>query len=382
MQDCQSPNEKDVVSPKHILSPEKTPQKLPEHQAMTAMSPFSAACISETDASEIDQHETSPDISLDLITYAALCLGPFLQSNVVELTKSPVDSPNGTPFDAARIPQIDIETYIDRMFQYSQLTPESGLASLIILRRLSVNYPEMRLTNFNVHRIFLTSCLVFAKYYDDDLDTNARWARIAGVSLKELNAMEVDLLNRCQFDLRVSQDCFHATVLEVVSFAKTHHCSPCSTPTGEYQNLMPKASSTNDLSETCRPASVQRSTTPRRLGRKTLSGALHALFHLHLHHHESNQQQDDDYHSSGSDHHQHHSEKNHKPRQRMKKEDRMTSSTSLPEVLIKSALSKRKQSFPDNSSFSVSPIQSPKHHKRGHGHLKKFVKRPQKRGQA
>ncbi len=52
------------------------------------------------------------------------------------------------------------------------------------------------------------------------LDSNGRWARIGGIKKSELNNLEVDFLNRCQFDLRVSSQEFSDMVFELIRSKK------------------------------------------------------------------------------------------------------------------------------------------------------------------
>jgi hypothetical protein len=57
-----------------------------------------------------------------------------------------------------------------------------------------------------------------------EVDSNARWARIAGIKVHEINNLEVEFLNRCQFDLRVTTQEFHDMVLELMAFTRRAHC--------------------------------------------------------------------------------------------------------------------------------------------------------------
>eukprot|EP00299_Pterocystis_sp_00344_P008652 c3366_g1_i1.p1 GENE.c3366_g1_i1~~c3366_g1_i1.p1 ORF type:complete len:352 (+),score=19.34 c3366_g1_i1:162-1217(+) len=154
------------------------------------------------------------DLSFDLVASACEALGPWLTFNLTDFDVGP-----RTPFDASTEPKIAIAAYIERIRYYSQATPESTICGIVLMRRIC-KQNKIPMTNFNIHRLVITSIMVFAKFYDDDIDSNCRWARIAGIKKTEMNNLEIELLNRCQFDLRVSTQDFHDMVCELTDFAR------------------------------------------------------------------------------------------------------------------------------------------------------------------
>jgi len=131
-----------------------------------------------------------------------------------------------TAFDASTEPLIAIAAYFARVCTYSRISPETIVCAYINLKKVCREHPQFELTNYNAHRLFVASTMIFAKYYDDDIDSNARWARIAGVAVQELNCLEIDFLNLCQFDLAISCDTFHHTIHELLCF---HYHEPMRT---------------------------------------------------------------------------------------------------------------------------------------------------------
>jgi len=124
-----------------------------------------------------------------------------------------------TPFDALCEPKIAVEAYYARIRQYSQATPESSICAMVLTRKLCKT--DIVMSNYNVHRLLIASMMVFAKFYDDDNDSNARWAKIGGLKKHEMNNLEVELLNRLHFDLRVAPSEFHDMIVELMRF-KNH----------------------------------------------------------------------------------------------------------------------------------------------------------------
>jgi hypothetical protein len=80
---------------------------------------------------------------------------------------------------------------------------ESGLAlSLIYVDRM-LTRSNIKLTERNVHRFCLTSAMIASKFLQDDYYNNAHWAKIGGVTVVELNNLELAFLTLLTFDLFV-----------------------------------------------------------------------------------------------------------------------------------------------------------------------------------
>ncbi len=59
-----------------------------------------------------------------------------------------------------------------------------------------------------MHRLLITAVLVAAKFLDDSYFNNAYYAKVGGISLEEMNALEVDFLLRLDFRLHVQPEAF------------------------------------------------------------------------------------------------------------------------------------------------------------------------------
>ena len=58
------------------------------------------------------------------------------------------------------------------------------------------------------YRILFSSILISIKYNEDDFYSNTHYAKIAGISLSELNDLEQLFLKINEFKLFVNDDCF------------------------------------------------------------------------------------------------------------------------------------------------------------------------------
>ena len=91
----------------------------------------------------------------------------------------------------SKVPAITLSQYIDRFLQYTQASKEVLVAAVAYIDRFTqVNPDGVRLAASNVHRLIATAFAVSSKFNCDQYNSNRYYARVAGVSLAELNAME------------------------------------------------------------------------------------------------------------------------------------------------------------------------------------------------
>lgn len=77
------------------------------------------------------------------------------------------------------------------MQQYAECSDQCFIALLVLIDRATQRRPNLRVNSHTVHRVLLTCLMLCAKFYDDVHTTNAFYARMGGVTLKELNDLEV-----------------------------------------------------------------------------------------------------------------------------------------------------------------------------------------------
>ncbi|CAN4091556.1 unnamed protein product [Withania somnifera] len=112
-----------------------------------------------------------------------------------------------TIFHGSRAPSLGIEQYLDRIFKYSCCSPSCFVVAHIYMERF-IECTSAHLTSLNVHRLLITSVMVAAKFIDDAFYNNAYYARVGGVSTKELNKLEMKFLFGLDFGLHVSVQTF------------------------------------------------------------------------------------------------------------------------------------------------------------------------------
>lgn len=109
-----------------------------------------------------------------------------------------------TCFDAVAAPSLSVHAYFMRIAEYFQCSHECFVLSSIYLHRILKRNPEFRITALNVHRLFLSSIVLAAKYHDDVYYANEYYARVGGITGRELNSLELQFVKLVGWQLAVS----------------------------------------------------------------------------------------------------------------------------------------------------------------------------------
>ncbi|KAI7907752.1 cyclin-domain-containing protein [Cokeromyces recurvatus] len=106
-------------------------------------------------------------------------------------------------FYARSIPTIDIQSYLARILKYCPCANECFISLLIYLDRMSRNLTGLRIDSYNIHRLIITGIMVASKFFSDMYYTNARYAKVGGLPVTELNALELQFLKLNNFKLNI-----------------------------------------------------------------------------------------------------------------------------------------------------------------------------------
>lgn len=103
-----------------------------------------------------------------------------------------------------------IGTYVQRIMEWAPVSPECFIAAFVYVNRivqvsrmLNIKKAEIELDECSVHRLVLVAVLIAAKFLEDVSVTNTYYASIGGISLQELNQLELTFLQIIEFDLSV-----------------------------------------------------------------------------------------------------------------------------------------------------------------------------------
>ncbi len=109
-------------------------------------------------------------------------------------------------FTGKRFPNITIYDYINRIITYTEIEENTLICSLIYIDKLD---QKKQVTKFNIHRIFFSAVLCSIKYNEDEFFNNEYYAKVAGVTINELNKMEYDFLVLLDFNLYIEPNTFN-----------------------------------------------------------------------------------------------------------------------------------------------------------------------------
>jgi ribosomal protein L30E len=104
-----------------------------------------------------------------------------------------------------QIPEISLDDYINRIFKNTKMNISSLICAIIYIDRFCELNRYVLCMN-NIHRIFLTACLLSIKF-NEDINNNIKYyAQIAGIPVYDLNNLELYFFFKLKCSLYVDSD--------------------------------------------------------------------------------------------------------------------------------------------------------------------------------
>uniref|UniRef100_A0A5B7BMY2 Cyclin n=1 Tax=Davidia involucrata TaxID=16924 RepID=A0A5B7BMY2_DAVIN len=113
-------------------------------------------------------------------------------------------------FDCNETPDMTIQSYLERIFRYTRAGPSVYVVAYVYIDRFCQNHPEFRINARNVHRLLMTTIMVASKYVEDMNYRNSYFARVGGLTTKEMNNLEFEFLFMMGFKLHVNVSVFES----------------------------------------------------------------------------------------------------------------------------------------------------------------------------
>lgn len=148
----------------------------------------------------------SPEVMPKVINFLSSLLQHVAESNDVTCR---LETQRISVFHGLTRPTISIQSYLERIFKYANCSPSCFIVAYVYLDRFTQKQPLLPINSFNVHRLLITSVLVSAKFMDDMYYNNAFYAKVGGITTKEMNFLEVDFLFGLGFQLNVTPTTFY-----------------------------------------------------------------------------------------------------------------------------------------------------------------------------
>jgi hypothetical protein len=134
--------------------------------------------------------------------------------------------PLRTEFDAPAKPLVSILEYVTRIAEGAKASTCVFVTALLYMQLLAEASPKFTPTAYNVHRLFITAVTLAVKWHDDIFYSNAYYAALGGISVAELNRLELAFLSGIKF--RCSTSDADLMFAEYVAIAEA--CEACMGP--------------------------------------------------------------------------------------------------------------------------------------------------------
>ena len=108
------------------------------------------------------------------------------------------------PFTSKYIPSINLKKYLERILYYTEAEESTFIIALIYIDRIG-NFSNVILTPYNVHKFFFVSVLMAIKYNEDIIYNFNYYSLISGISINELQQLEIEFLILLKFKLYINK---------------------------------------------------------------------------------------------------------------------------------------------------------------------------------
>ena len=111
------------------------------------------------------------------------------------------------PFMTMNIPTMSIRDYLLRLAKFANINESTIILILIYIDRIcKIN--NFNLNFRNIYKLIISSMIIAIKYNEDHFYSKEVYAKLGGVTMKELNYLEFQFLILIKFSLFVEKDLF------------------------------------------------------------------------------------------------------------------------------------------------------------------------------
>ena len=144
-----------------------------------------------------------PDDNTKFSNLVSLYLIKIIYNDSLQLDyKNKLKKQKNSVFTSKFTPKISIVDFVNKIIKFTKTSETTFILGLIYINRFC-KIKDIILTDYNTHRIFLTSILLAKKYNEDNFYSNKFFSKVCGIKLKDLNVMEYNFLIDISFDLYV-----------------------------------------------------------------------------------------------------------------------------------------------------------------------------------
>lgn len=122
-------------------------------------------------------------------------------------SKEIVEKQRKLSFHSKNPASVSINGYVDRILKYTHIEESTLIIALIYIDRIC-EICDFILTDSNIHRIIYTSIILAIKYNEDDYYSNNYYAKVGGIPINELNALEYEFVKLIKYTLFIKSDAY------------------------------------------------------------------------------------------------------------------------------------------------------------------------------
>jgi len=114
--------------------------------------------------------------------------------------------PKAALFHSANTPSMSIQDYLNRIRKYFRGCDECFVFALVYIDRLATADSGMVVSALNAHRLLLIAVVLATKFHDDIHYSNEYYAKVGGMTLKEVNSLEKHFAETLSWKLHVGPE--------------------------------------------------------------------------------------------------------------------------------------------------------------------------------
>ena len=106
------------------------------------------------------------------------------------------------------IPKISIYDYLFRIVKYTKINISTLILSIASITSL-MKKTKNALSYYNIHKLLIASCLLNSKFHEDYTYSSKFYAKVGGISYKELNLLEIEFYHKNNYSLFIVEDMYN-----------------------------------------------------------------------------------------------------------------------------------------------------------------------------
>ncbi|KAI9190719.1 cyclin-domain-containing protein [Polychytrium aggregatum] len=128
----------------------------------------------------------------------------------------PLTHDNLTRFHSRAAPSISVLDYLQRIVRYASIEKSVLLLLLIYIDRICEIHPSFTISSLTSHRFLISAITAGSKALSDIYCTNTHFARVGGVSVQELNLLELEFCQMINWRLSCSVELLQQYYINLV----------------------------------------------------------------------------------------------------------------------------------------------------------------------